>query len=646
MGKTHKSFAGHLSRDITLITSILFLVAILAIAWYSLRIVGEQAGKNAQLVLRSTINGVEMTLREAELSTRNNVWSVVENRHNENRLFEVTREIVASNENVIGSAAAFAPGAFDGRHWFCAYSYETPEGKVRSFQSGRSSYDYPLMPWFAEPYASGEACWSEPYFDEGGGETAMITYSIPVQDGRGRTFAVLTADISLERLTDSLTAIQSYPNAHTFILGSDGTFISHRDRGNILQKTIFEFAAGLQGRASRELTRVAEEMTAGHSGYSIHYREERLGAGFIVYGPLSNGWSVGVVCPYQDVYGKQTEMLIVLIVDAILGLLGLFFLCRSIIRRKSRPLSLFSKAALSIAQGNFHTEIPEVPYQDEISTLRDSLQYMQYSLAKYIADLKASTAQNERYENELNIAREIQMQMLSTDFPKDPRVGLHAVVNPAREVGGDLYDFCIRDNILYFAIGDVSGKGMAAALFMAMTRAAFRFLAGLKFPMDEIVSQINNSVSEGNLRNMFVTFFAGSIDLTTGEMQYCNAGHNPLILVSPEGKAEFLHPKANIACGIMPDFRYEKETLRLRRGSRLLLYTDGVTEAERGDLAQYGEARLLEWAQGPMQKVIAAETDPLRREESALENLLFSLHGFTGDADQNDDITAMIITLK
>lgn len=203
-------------------------------------------------------------------------------------------------------------------------------------------------------------------------------------------------------------------------------------------------------------------------------------------------------------------------------------------------------------------------------------------------------------------------------------------------MGGDLYDFVFHGDSLYFAVGDVSGKGVPAALFMAMTRFAFRFLAARKTPTDDLTILINQAISDGNENNMFVTLFIGKINLKTRHFEYCNAGHNPIIIISPDGTSEFLHAKSNIAAGIISEFEYQTEEMDLAPHSRLLIYTDGVTEAEDSSKAQFGDERLLDFT-----RAITPEENP----QEIVNQLYTKIKEFTGDAVQNDDITIFAIEL-
>lgn len=174
---------------------------------------------------------------------------------------------------------------------------------------------------------------------------------------------------------------------------------------------------------------------------------------------------------------------------------------------------------------------------------------MQQSLSGYVSELRTTTASKERIESELSIAREIQMGMIPKIFPPYPEredVDLHAILHPAKEVGGDLYDFFIDNDRLYFVIGDVSGKGIPASLFMAIARSLFRTLAQQATSPAEIMSKMNRSISENNEANMFVTLIIGILDLKTGSLRFCNAGHNPPIIIGARRKYNVAESKNTV----------------------------------------------------------------------------------------------------
>ena len=329
-------------------------------------------------------------------------------------------------------------------------------------------------------------------------------------------------------------------------------------------------------------------------------------------------------------------MHVVMLVIGLASLVAIFFACRVVINHMTRPISDLSKAVLKMANGNLKAVLPEIKSEDEMRRLHDSFQTMQSSLLKNIDDLKTTTAANERIQSDSELARKIQSGMFLKKFPPF----LYAMLHPAKKVGGDLYDYTLKGDQLYFAIGDVSGKGVAASIVMAITRVLLRFVVGMGLPLDETLLRINNSFSASNETGMFVTLFVARLDLKTGHMDYCNAGHNAILLMPPDGEPYFLRSKVNIAMGVMPGFQYEAEQIDLKPGTRIIAYTDGVTEAEKADLSQYGEERLMEWAKGIVETCHGASL----QEKDIVENLYDSVYAFAEGNAQNDDIT--IVSLK
>ena len=341
---------------------------------------------------------------------------------------------------------------------------------------------------------------------------------------------------------------------------------------------------------------------------------------------------IGIATQYLITHesARQAPLMLVLslLVVGVLGLVIVFFVCRKEIRRMTRPITELSVSAMNMGMGNFKAKLPEITSKDEMRRLRDSFVYLQNSVTDYIVQMKTTKSDNERMESELNVARTIQMGMLSTNFPPQ----LHALLRPAKEVGGDLYDFIRKGDVLHFAVGDVSGKGVPASLVMSITRAMLHFVATLDLPLNESVSRINNSVADSNSNDMFVTLFIGRINLKTLHMDYCNAGHNPPVIMAPGEAPRFLDVKSNLAAGLMEDFPYMAESIDLVPGTRIVAYTDGVTEAENNDYALYGEDRLLE---------VVQQNSADKDEKAVVEHIYLSLKGFTGSHPQSDDITIM-----
>lgn len=243
-------------------------------------------------------------------------------------------------------------------------------------------------------------------------------------------------------------------------------------------------------------------------------------------------------------------------------------------------------------------------------------------------------------EGELNAAREIQMSMVPKmfpPFPERPEFDLSAVLEPAKEVGGDFYDFFFVDSHhLVFLLGDVSGKGIPASLFMAVTKTLIKAVADEHTSVDQVMFKVNNELCKGNDMSMFATVFCGVIDTRTGKMEYSNAGHNPPVLCRRAGNPEFLAPQGSLAIGSFEDSPYVKETLTLRTGDSIVLYSDGVTEAMNEEEVLFSEERLLH----SLRELNGQHPDKL------LKKILADVHDHAASAPQSDDITILALQYK
>lgn len=618
-----------------LVTSILFVLILLAAGVSSHYLITEEAQTSATNLLSSTIKDIESKLMNVQGAVDAETWVVEENIKDREYLYHITRKLVEENPDIVGSAIAFIPNYFKGEYYFSPYSYvDSATGEVISKQLGNDSYDYFTMEWFNVPRLNGKPVWTEPYFDEGGGSVLMSTYSHPLKDKEGNVYAVVTADISLDWLSELIDEIKPYPNSSVIMASKNGQYLHKSNKiGDFYGESLFSVAERFE---DARVTQLANSMVQGKDGI-IRFADGAK-VYFAVFGPVFNGWSSAIISQYKEVLSRSLRLESIILIIGALGLLALFFFCYSTVKKHSKPLSEFSESALKIAEGDFHTSLPEIESDDEIKQLRDSFDYMQHSLTDYMEELKNTTASKERYESELNIANRIQMNMVPKDFPTIDHMSLYAMLKPAREVGGDFYDFYVKnDKDVYVAIGDVSGKGVPAALVMAITKASFRFISGLNLPLNEVVERMNNAVSQGNTYEMFVTLFVGKLNLETGLLKYCNAGHNPVVVIDPDGSASFLPSVSNIAIGVFPGFKYEMQETVLEKGTRLVLYTDGVTEAERADKNQFGEERLLQWAANPGTFPHAAE---------ACNGLYQVIRDFAEGNEQNDDITIMTVKYK
>ena len=251
-------------------------------------------------------------------------------------------------------------------------------------------------------------------------------------------------------------------------------------------------------------------------------------------------------------------------------------------------------------------------------------------LQKAYDQLEETTAAKERIESELRIARDIQKRMLPHVFPKRRDVDIYAMMTPAREVGGDLYGYTLLGDQLYFCVGDVSGKGVPAALFMAEVTRMFRTLVDGRLAPETIATRLNHALTEDNEQGMFVTMFIGLIDLKTGHMEYCNAGHNPPLL-----NGEYMKMEANAPIGLWSDLEFEGEEIDDMHGKTLFVYTDGINEAENANKEQFGDERL--------QALLKKDLGTARQTSEAIHK---AVEDFVGEAEPSDDLTKMCIKMS
>jgi sigma-B regulation protein RsbU (phosphoserine phosphatase) len=329
---------------------------------------------------------------------------------------------------------------------------------------------------------------------------------------------------------------------------------------------------------------------------------------------------------------------------AIVGVLAGLFLAGRI----SRPLKDLAAYAKKLPFQDFSAPAePEsgvsrryLTYNNEVGNLAESLEFMEDALRREIQELIGTTAAKERIESELHIAREIQMSILPKIFPPFPHrrdFDIYALIEPAKEVGGDFYDFFLLDDRhLCFVIGDVSDKGVPASLYMAVTKTLIKAVAQQGHPPGEILTRVNRELVSGNTTSMFVTIFVGILDTVSGRVLYANGGHNPPLIIRNQRPVDFLAPSGAPLVGALEGLSYETAELVLAPGEALFLYTDGVTEASNGNEELFSEDRL--------QKGLQDLPEASSRE--MIGAIQARVNDFVAGAPQADDITMLMIRFQ
>ena len=632
----HRKLSVRVSLWVVMFAAIIFIAALSFLFYQSREAVRQEAINQATQILDKTSLRVEGILNRVEVASNMTGWLVQRHPDRADSMFVYSRSLLQNNPDFYNCSIAFEPYYFQnyGRY-FSAYSKHVGD-TIRTTQGGSDHYQYFFMDWYLMPTLLDHPCWTEPYvdLDVATNTSEMVTsYCRAIKDKHGRLIGVINTSLSLNWLSQTISAVKPYPNSYSIMIGRGGTFFVHPDSTKITRQTIFTQTMETPDTA---MVALGHAMQRGEEGM----KQMELGGEkcYVFYEPLGQtGCSMAIVCPESDIFGgfdrlRRTVMTIVLV-----GLLLMLYFFIRIITRELSPLRRLAVEAETIASGQFDTLLPDFQRTDEIGQLSHSFAGMQQSLVKYIDELKNTTAQKASIESELQVASGIQMGMLPKKFPTYPErddVQLYASLTPAKEVGGDLFDFYFRDEKLFFCIGDVSGKGVPASLFMAVTRAVFRTVSARESMPDHIMAALNQTMVDMNETNMFVTLFIGVLDLPTGRMHYCNAGHDAPLLVG--AGVGLLSCDANIPVGVMPSWKYTLQEAQIFTGTTIFLFTDGLTEAEDATHNQFRMERIND--------VAAQALAHHQQEPRQLIGLMTdAVHQFVGDAEQSDDLTLMAI---
>ena len=625
-----------LSLWVVLFAAIIFIGALNYMFQESRRAVRDEAINHASQILDNTVQRVNSILDEVEIATRNTVWLPIKHIDDPAAMYTYTKSIVENNPDLYGCALSFEPYYYKQfGQYYSIYTFRE-DGKIFSVQEGSEDYQYFCMDWYLLPKLLDRPCWTEPYIDAGTGSDTLyskemiISYGMPLKDKQQRFAGVISTDISLSWLSQVISAVKPYPNSYSIMIGQGGTYLVHPDSTKLFYESIFTETLETPDTA---VTALGHAMLAKEEG--MKHMEIDGEDCYVIYKPLEKiGWSVAIICPESDIFVGFNRLRHAVSVIVLIGLLLMLFIFIRIITRELKPLRRLAKEAETIASGQFDAELPDFKRSDEIGQLTHSFGNMQHSIVKYIDELKETTAQKASIESELNVASRIQMSMLPSKFPDREGLDMYASMTPAKNVGGDLYDYLLKGDDLYFCLGDVSGKGVPASLFMAQATRLFRTLANQQLAPADICTHMNEALSgDGNPASMFVTLFVGLVDLKTGHLSFCNAGHNPPVISGGENRGDFLNMLPNIPIGIMPGKMFQGEEIENIKGRPLFIYTDGLNEAENRERQQFGDDHLLEILRN-------THFDTARQ---AVETLAAEVERHRDGAVPSDDLTMMCL---
>ena len=621
---------------VVLFATIIFTVALGFLFFQSREAVRQEAISHASQILDKTSLRVEGILNRVEVASNMTKWLVSRHPDKADSMFVYSRSMLANNPDFYNCSIAFEPYYFkDKGRYFSAYTKHSGDS-LRTIQGGSDSYQYFFTDWYLMSTLLDKPSWTEPYMDldVATNTSEMVTsYCQTIKNKDGQKIGVINTSLSISWLSNTISAIKPYPNSYSIMIGRGGTYFVHPDSTKITRQTIFTQTLEHPDTAMVALGHAMQRGEEGMKHMNIDGKDC-----YVFYKPLGNtGCSMAIVCPEKDIFGGFDRLRRSVMAIVITGLLLMLFLFIRIITRELSPLRRLAHEAETIASGHFDAELPNFERIDEIGQLSQSFGNMQQSLVKYIEELKETTAEKASIESDLRIANGIQMGMLPENFPtrgdRDD-VQLYASLTPAKDVGGDLFDFYFRDDKLFFCIGDVSGKGVPASLFMAVTRAVFRTTSAHESKPDRIVSVMNQMIADMNKTNMFVTLFVGVLDLPTGMLHYSNAGHDAPLLVGA-GVGE-LPCDSNIPVGVMPDWDYTLQEAQIYTNTTIFLFTDGLTEATSADFKLFDMERVNDVA-------VKALAQQQQEPQQLISLMTEAVHQFVGDAEQSDDLTMMAI---
>ncbi|MBO6034176.1 MAG: SpoIIE family protein phosphatase [Prevotella sp.] len=629
-----QSLSTRLSLWVMLFAALVLISALGFMFAESRKAIRQEAIDHASQILENTALRVNGILNSVEVATNNTDWLVMRHLDAPDSMFVYSRRILQNNPDLNGCSIAFEPYYFKNRgRFFSAYSYND-NGTIRTTQEGNEHYEYFYMDWYQLCKLLDHPKWTEPFMDYNPDDIyspeMIASYCKPLKDKDGQYVGTISVDLSLRWLSQTISAVKPYPNSYSIMIGEGGTFFVHPDTTKLFYQTIYTETLERPDTALMALGRAMQKGDEGMRQLQVNGEDC-----YVFYKPLgTTGWSVAIVCPESDIFAAFNRLQWVVLGIVLVGLLLMVLLISRIINRELVPLRQLVDQAETIASGHFDKELPPSTRSDEIGKLSQTFSNMQFFLVNYIDILKQTTASKAAIESELKVASDIQMGMVPRIFPPFPNrkdIDLYASMTPAKEVGGDLYDFFVQDERLYFCLGDVSGKGIPASLFMAVTRNLFRIIAQQGHVPAEIATQINTFLAKDNDRGMFVTMFIGMADLKTGRLDFCNCGHNPPVLDGQFIKFEY----DNQPLGLWEDDPFYGESIDNIRGRQLLIYTDGLNEAENTEKQLLGNKRLLE---------LMADASSLGS-EAVIDMLKEAVEAHRDGATPNDDLTLLCLKL-
>ncbi len=474
--------------------------------------------------------------------------------------------------------------------------------------------------------------WTDPYFDKIDSAHLLVSYVMPLYSPPSKKLeGIVSCEISLRKMRQMLSDIRIGEKGYAFIINKSGKYLTHPDMKWVLRKNLFEKPSVI---FHKNINLVESEIKKGlkGSGFGVSQYLNNQKAWFY-YAPLSNSnWMVIIVYPEKELFKEIGVIFWKISWISALGILILFLVNMFIFKQMLEPLVRVTYAIQRFTSPHGK----EDQTKNEIKMLAESLEDWQSKYGILMTEQTRTASEKLKFEKDLKTAREIQFNIIPSgkpNFAEDQEIDLFAIINPAETVGGDLYDYFFIDKTnLLIAMGDVSGKGIPASLFMAIASTLIKTNAKI-LSAKEIVSQVNSELSSRNSNQYFVTLFLGVLNIQTGILDYCNAAHNFPYILCEDGSFMALSESHGLPLGIYKDKPYKSSTVELKYADSLIMYTDGVINSRDLKDQHYGTERLEENLKN-LNNLTSEET---------VSRLLQSIKLFEGGSRQSDDITIMAL---
>ncbi len=473
--------------------------------------------------------------------------------------------------------------------------------------------------------------WSDPFYCPMDSTTLMISYFLPVIDEFGESVGIVAGDINLKFLNQVIDDIQIGVNGFAFVTSAQGYYLTHPQSEWIMKRNLFETSSQIFNGDRDHYRQILED---GKTGSGFAYPELlNFEKSWFYFAPVpSTSWRVVIVIPTKELFDDLDTIFRKIVSVSLLGFILILSVVILLFNKMFTPLRQIVRSIQRFSFGDRGRR----GKKNEIELLSDSLKELQVQYGIYVAEQNQVRKDKRKYEKDLKSAKEIQRTIIPQDYSfleSREEIDLYAVLHPAESIGGDLYDFFfIDEKHLLFTMGDVSGKGIPAALFMAVANTIIKSKA-TELSARNIVDVVNKALSKENSNQHFLTLFLGILNVETGILGYCNAAHNYPFLLRKNREPVQLEHTHGLPIGLYSNKSYKSHSIALSKGDVLFLYTDGVTDCKNPRGEMFGAENLSKF----MEKADNPEPKAL------VEDLMSELMDFKGETEQADDISLMAL---